>query len=155
MKRKQNRQARTVSLEPNYDALYKRFASVIDGEAADLVACISDDKSTLEAVQSWLAPLAIAFQSARTTAQIVTLRDHVSDVLAKVAKARDAAPAQYKLDDSTFEHLTAWCERESRDADEALELRGKMIDYVQSLPVEDAEYSVSHGWPHVRNLAEA
>ena len=61
----------------------------------------------------------------------------------------------YTLDAATFEHLTAWCERETRTADEADALRERMIRWLESVPVEDATYSLSHGWPHVRNLAEA
>jgi hypothetical protein len=83
---------------------------------------------------------------------LIKLRDEWRDASQAAFESIQAPP--YKLDDSTFEHLTAWCERETRTADEALELRGKMIDYVQSLPVEDAEYSIGHGWPHVRNLVE-
>ena len=61
----------------------------------------------------------------------------------------------YKLDDPTFIHLAAWCERETQDAAEAEWLLDRMQTFVESLPVEDAEYSIAHGWPHVRSLTEA
>lgn len=61
----------------------------------------------------------------------------------------------YKLDDPTYVHLAAWCERETRDYAEAEWLLDRIKTFLESLPVEDAEYSLSHGWSHVRNLAEA
>jgi len=60
----------------------------------------------------------------------------------------------YKIDDYTFSHLTDWCERETFVEDEALALRERIIAYLEALPTEDAEYSLDHGWPHVRSLVE-
>ena len=60
----------------------------------------------------------------------------------------------YEIDDATFVHLSDWCERNTRDADEANAVSCKIIAYLESLPIEDAEYSLSHGWTHVRDLAE-
>jgi len=68
--------------------------------------------------------------------------------------------ARYNMDDATFQHLTDWCdsqvvEREGQTEDSADLLRETILVYLQSCDVEDAEYSISHGWTHVRNLAEA
>jgi hypothetical protein len=82
---------KTITLEPNCDALYRRFESVLDAEADELVDTIKEDAATLHAVQSCLAPLAVAFQSARTSAQVVQLRDHISNALKQVAEAAQVA----------------------------------------------------------------
>ena len=58
---------------------------------------------------------------------------------------------RYKMDDATFTHLTAWCERESYD-EEADALRERMILFLEAQESEDAEYSLSHGWRHVYDL---
>jgi hypothetical protein len=61
---------------------------------------------------------------------------------------------QYRMDNATFEHLVAWCDRETHTSDESDALSSRIVGFLQSQPVEDAEYSLSHGWTHVRNLME-
>ncbi len=57
----------------------------------------------------------------------------------------------YMMDDATFQHLTTWCDRQYRD-DEATDKRNAIMEMLEAMPVEDAEYSLSHGWTHVANL---
>jgi hypothetical protein len=86
---------------------------------------------------------------------LLKLRGEWIDASQAALESIGRQPATYKLDDFTFEHLTAWCDRETHTADEADQLRDRIIAYLESLPLEDAQYSVSHGWPHVRNLVDA
>lgn len=99
----------TVELEPNYAAMFARFSSVLPGEADQLLHQMKralrphspinlkpltflqlweNAEATLAAFHDWLGPLAVAFQCAVTEQNVVVLRDHISDVLAKVAAAR-------------------------------------------------------------------
>lgn len=59
---------------------------------------------------------------------------------------------RYQIDDQTFDHLTAYCERETRTEDEALELREKILGYLEACEPDEAEYSLSHGWRHLSDL---
>ena len=61
------------------------------------------------------------------------------------------AETLYRMDDQTFFHLGTWCERYYR-LDEAVAKRDAIVAMLESMPVEDAEYSMNHGWPHVANL---
>ncbi len=58
---------------------------------------------------------------------------------------------EYWMDEATFQHLTTWCDSYFRE-EEATEKRNRMIEMLEAMPSEDAEYSMSHGWPHVANL---
>lgn len=57
----------------------------------------------------------------------------------------------YKIDDATFQHLTAWCESQLRPA-EADTVRERIIAFLEASDPHDAEYSLSHGWWHVYDL---
>ncbi len=57
----------------------------------------------------------------------------------------------YLMDDATFQHLTTFCDRFFRD-DEATNKRNAVVSMLEAMPPEDAEYSLSHGWPHVVGL---
>ena len=57
----------------------------------------------------------------------------------------------YRVNDWTFEHMSAWCERNVR-SDELHDVREAMIRYLESGSIEDAEYSLSHGWQHIYDL---
>jgi len=71
----------TIDLTPDYQALYERFANELDS-AGDLLVRYPG----LAHLHSWLAPFAIAFQSATTVEQMVCLREHVACLLSKVAE---------------------------------------------------------------------
>jgi len=64
-------------------------------------------------------------------------------------------PAWYRVDAATWEHLTAWCQRETRTEDEALELRDEIVAYLESCEVLDAEYELGRGWSYVRERSSA
>jgi hypothetical protein len=57
------------------------------------------------------------------------------------------------MDNATFEHLTAWCEREYSDR-KVDGVRNAMVNLLESMDQDSAEYSLSHGWPHISNLLE-
>ena len=57
----------------------------------------------------------------------------------------------YIMDDATFQHLTDWCEQQLRE-DEFLAVRDQIINFLEASEVEDAEYSINHGWWHVHDL---
>lgn len=60
---------------------------------------------------------------------------------------------RYRIDNATFDHLSAWCERDLRDGERET-IKTRILDYLSACDREDAEYSLSHGWPHIRNLVE-
>lgn len=70
----------TIDLTPNYPALYEHFAKELDA-VGDLLVRYPD----LVHLHSWLAPLAIAFQAVTSAEQMVQLREHVGQLLRKVA----------------------------------------------------------------------
>ena len=72
--------ASTVDLTPNYPVLFEQFTKDLDS-AGDLLVRYPD----LAHLHAWLAPLAIAFQSATTVEQVVRVREHISELLTKVA----------------------------------------------------------------------
>ena len=57
----------------------------------------------------------------------------------------------YSMNDPTFDHLTAWCDSFYRE-EEATEKRNQILDMLEAMSPEDAEYSLAHGWQHVANL---
>lgn len=59
---------------------------------------------------------------------------------------------RYVMDDETFQHLTDWCEDNVSQPDV---VRESIMMYLTKLDVEDAEYSLRHGWWHVYNLVIA
>ena len=61
---------------------------------------------------------------------------------------------KYQMDNSTWEHLTEWCQRNTHTEDEAQVLRDDIVQHLEALDVEDAEYSLNHGWTHVRDVME-
>jgi len=63
-----------------------------------------------------------------------------------------SAPARYRMDAATLAHLAAWCDRETHNAEESGELIDRMAAMLEDMEPEDAEYSMSHGWFHVRDL---
>lgn len=63
------------------------------------------------------------------------------------------------MDNATFDHLSAWCdtqrvERHGETEVEADALRGRIVTYLESQEIGDAEYALDHGWPHVAALVE-
>lgn len=61
---------------------------------------------------------------------------------------------KYQMDDRTFAHLTEWTSANTDSWAEADLLRERMATYLESLSLDEAEYSLNHGWTHVRNLLE-
>ncbi len=57
----------------------------------------------------------------------------------------------YRMDDYTFAQLENWCQRECRE-DEWATVRDQVVNYLESVSEDDAEYSLNHGWAHILNL---
>lgn len=57
----------------------------------------------------------------------------------------------YQMDDATFSHLTAWCERECRE-DEKDTVRDRILLFLETESVQDAEWHLSHGWQHLHDV---
>ena len=58
---------------------------------------------------------------------------------------------RYQIDNATFDHLSAWCDAQLRD-DERETVRDRILGYLSDCDVEDAAYSLSHGWRHIQDL---
>ena len=58
----------------------------------------------------------------------------------------------YSMPDDTRRHLLAWCDRETMTGREADALALSIITLLESFTEAEAEYSLNHGWAHVRNL---
>jgi len=61
---------------------------------------------------------------------------------------------KYTMDDATWQHLTDWCYASTHTDDESQELRDQIVAHLEALDKEDADYSLSHGWTHVRDVME-
>jgi hypothetical protein len=57
-----------------------------------------------------------------------------------------------ELDDSTFNHLTEWCDRNLHSPEAG---RAKMIELLDTADEEDFERWLDHGWSHVATLCDA
>lgn len=58
---------------------------------------------------------------------------------------------RYSIDDATFAHLNRWAEVALRD-EERDAIVTAIIAYLEGGSVDDAEYSLAHGWAHIRDL---
>ena len=57
----------------------------------------------------------------------------------------------YRMDDATLIHLTAWVDANVSERHHP-NRRNELVDFLEAMDAEDAEYSISHGWSHVLNL---
>lgn len=88
-----------------------------------------------------------AAQAERLEGESLALIRAAREIKNGLAKSVDA----YKLDDATFAHLSRWAEVTLRD-EEREEVVGKIIAYLEGGSIDDAEYSLAHGWSHIRDL---
>ena len=63
----------------------------------------------------------------------------------------------YVMDDATFTHLTTWCESGYAPFayEEADAVRERIMAFLQSECVEDAEWHLNCGWPHLYEVTHA
>lgn len=62
--------------------------------------------------------------------------------------------AKYRMTDALHDDFTYWLSQNTRNVAEEEALYQKIMGYLESCTPEDARFSVSHGWEHVRNLVE-
>lgn len=58
------------------------------------------------------------------------------------------------MDDSTFNHFSAWCMDNLHDDELDAEVDRKMLDEWAAMDADDRERVLSHGWSHLYRLVK-